>query len=299
MILFAFDAYRSMAAAIFRSAAVTPGRFRVERYENGEMHIAVQTQVTEAQCLLLGSIAPPDGHFLSMMLLAHTLKKDGARSVTGVLPYLAYARHDKDKPGESMATAWAGSLARSSGIDEVVTVDIHSERARRLFPIPVVSLSPAEVFAAASGRHGLKAATLVAPDEGAIPRCRAVAMAAGIDQKEIPFFRKQRTARGITHAGPVGQTERRVVIVDDILDTGETLLSACGKLQASGVDDISIMVTHGVFTGERWSGLWEIGVQRIFCTDSIPVLHTGQRPGIVSLPVASLLEQHLFTLVRG
>ncbi len=299
MILFAFDAYRSMAGAIARSHSLALGQFLVDRFENGEMHIEIQTRVVGAPCALLGTIGPADEQFLAAMLLAHTLKKDGARSVTALLPYLAYARHDKDKPGQSLATAWTGLVARASGLDEVITVDIHSERARRLYPIPVLSVSPAEVFAAAINRHGLRDATLVAPDEGAIPRCRAVAMAAGIEQAEIPFFRKQRTAGGITHAGPVGKTGRRVVLVDDILDTGETLLSACEKLQAAGVEDISILVTHGLFTGERWTGLWELGVQRLFCTDSIPAPPDGQRAGVVSLPVASLLEQQLFALVRA
>jgi ribose-phosphate pyrophosphokinase len=299
MILFAFDAYRSMAGAITRSGSAETGQFNGDRYENGEMHIHLQTRVAGLPCIVLGAIGPADDQFLATMLLAHTLKKDGARSVTALLPYLAYARHDKDKPGESLATAWTGLMARASGLDEVITVDIHSERARRLYPIPVLSVSPAEVFAAAINRHGLRDATLVAPDEGAIPRCRAVAMAAGLEQAEIPFFRKQRTAGGITHAGPIGKTGRRVVLVDDILDTGATLLSACEKLQAAGVEDISILVTHGLFTGERWTGLWELGVQRLFCTDSIPAPHGGQRAGVVSLPVASLLEQQLFALVSA
>jgi hypothetical protein len=74
--------------------------------------------------------------------------------VTGVFPYLAYARHDKDKPNQSLSTAWTGALARASGIDQVITVDVHSEKAQRLFPIPVLSLSPAQLFAKALNRYG-------------------------------------------------------------------------------------------------------------------------------------------------
>ena len=98
----------------------------------------------------------------------------------------------------------------------MITVDVHSERAKRLFPIPMRSLSPATVFAEALNRHGLTEATIVAPDEGAIGRCEAVQKAAGIASGKIPYFEKQRTATGITHAGPIGQVGREAVIVDDI-----------------------------------------------------------------------------------
>lgn len=131
-----------MAAALAEGGGVQLGQFRATRFENGELHLTLQTPVAKEDCLVLGSIAPPDENLLSALLLAHTLKKEGARRVTAILPYLAYARDDKNKPGESMATAWAGSLACASGIDEVMTVDVHSERAKGLFPISVLSLSP-------------------------------------------------------------------------------------------------------------------------------------------------------------
>ena len=179
MILFAFKAFQGMAATLEKATGLTLGRLHVGRFENGELHLDVQTSVANEDCIILGSIAPPDEQLLSALLLAHTLKKERAQWVTAIFPYLAYSRHDKDKSGESLATAWTGALARASGIDRVITVDVHSERAKRLFPIPVLSLSPAEIFAEALNRHGLNEATIIAPDEGAIGRCEAVSKAAG------------------------------------------------------------------------------------------------------------------------
>jgi ribose-phosphate pyrophosphokinase len=166
-----------------------------------------------------------------------------------MFPYLAYARHDKDKPGESLGAAWVGAIAQASGIDEVIAVDVHSDRARDLFPIPVISLSPAEIFAKALRRFSLTDATIVAPDEGAIARCEAVKKALGMTGGEIPYFAKHRTATGITHVGRISDVGRRVVIIDDILDTGGTLVSACERLREVGVEEIYVMVTHGLFTG--------------------------------------------------
>ncbi len=298
MILFASETHRSMAAALEKSAGLETGQFCGKRFENGELHIEIRTSVAREHCVVLGSIAPPDGQMLSALLLAHTLKKEGARRVTAIFPYLAYARDDKDKPGESLAAGWTGSLAYASGIDEVVTVDIHSERARRLFPIPVRSLSPAEILAGAVTTFGLRGATMVAPDNGAIGRCQAVRAAAGMAVCEIPHLEKRRTATGIIHGGFIGRVEREVVIVDDILDTGATLVSACEKLREAGVDDISLMVTHGLFTGDRWKKLSALGVKRIVCTDSVPLPAGVDARGIVRLSVVPLLERELRVLAN-
>ncbi|HEY7304873.1 MAG TPA: ribose-phosphate diphosphokinase [Bryobacteraceae bacterium] len=295
MILFALEAYREMAAVLEKATGFTPGCSRAARFENRELYIDVQPRVAKEDCFILGSIGPPDEHLLLALLLAHTLKKEGAHRVTAIFPYLAYARHDKNKPGESLATAWVGMLAQASGIDQIITIDVHSERARKLFPIPVVSLSPAEIFAAAFRRCSLQGVTIVAPDEGALRRCRAVQAAMGATNGEIPYFEKHRTEAGITHSGPIGRVNRQVLIIDDILDTGGTVISACEKLAQAGVEEISIAVTHGLFTGDRWKKLWQLGVKRIFSTDSValPAVLEGN---IVQLSITPLLEKELCLL---
>jgi ribose-phosphate pyrophosphokinase len=87
-----------------------PGEFLVARYDNGELHASVHTPVAFEHCIDPASIAPPDERLLSALLLAHTLRKEGAGKVSVLLPYLACSRQDKDKPGESLAIALAGHL---------------------------------------------------------------------------------------------------------------------------------------------------------------------------------------------
>lgn len=295
MIIYAFEPYTTMAAAIRSSfTKLESGRFRLSRFENGELWVELEPPVAAKHCLVLGSIAPPDERLLSVSLLMRTLCKERASEVTAVLPYLAYTRQDKDKPGQSMATAWAGALLTASGCDRVITVDVHSERARKLFSVPVISVFPAEVFADAIQRLGLTGATLVAPDEGAIARCDAVKSAAGVAPSTTPYFEKHRTETGIVHSNLRGEVGRRAVIIDDILDTGATLVSACERLVAAGVEDIDIMVTHGLFTGTHWQQLWEHKVRRIFCTDTVPGIARGER--IVELSVLPLLTSAIQSL---
>ncbi|MGD1091076.1 MAG: ribose-phosphate pyrophosphokinase-like domain-containing protein [Bryobacteraceae bacterium] len=89
MILFTFEAYQAMAEALEKATGLAPGRFRATRFENGELHIDIQTPVENEDCFVLGSVAPPDAQLFSALLLAHTLKKERARRVIAIFPYLA------------------------------------------------------------------------------------------------------------------------------------------------------------------------------------------------------------------
>ena len=293
MILFSFPAYENISRQLRTLASVQGGRFTVSRYANQELHAKIEESVTDEHCLVLGTIAPPDECLLSVLLLAETLEKEGAHKITALLPYLAYSRQDKEKPGESLGTAWVGALLKSSGIDDVVTVDVHSERDKQLFPIPLTTVSTNSLFADTLRKHELLDATIVAPDNGAIGRCEAVKRAAGMPVGETPYFEKKRTDQGITHYGPIGRVGKKVVIVDDMIDTGGTLVSACEKLRAVGVAEIYILVTHGLFTGPSWPQLWSLGVRRIFCTDTVPLRSGIEATNISVISAIPLIRECL------
>jgi ribose-phosphate pyrophosphokinase len=293
MLLFAFSSYAELARKLQAILPLQTGEFSVSRFANDELCVKVQGRVSGEHCLALGSITPPDENLLSFALLAHTLRKEGATKVTAVLPYLAYSRQDKEKPGESLGTAWVGSFLKSSGIDQVITIDVHSERDKELFPLPLVSLSTTRLFADILKKEVLTGATVVAPDNGAIRRCEEVKNAAGIPPCATPFFEKRRTEKRIIHHGPIGSVGRRVVIIDDMIDTGGTLVSACEKLKAAGVEEICILVTHGLFTGSQWTALWSFGIKRIFCTDSVPLRAGFDATNVSVVSIVPLLAEGL------
>jgi len=287
MLLFVAPPYRRAPAGLLAAADVSVGRFGRQRFANGELHVTIEEEVRDQACVVLGSIAPPDEQMLSMLLLCHTLKKEGAREVVALLPYLAYSRQDKACARESLAAAWTGALLRGSQVDRVVTFDVHSPRAARQSGIPVVSLSPAAAFAKQLGLLGPGGAiSLVAPDDGAIARCKAVSEAA---QKTQPIvcFHKQRTGKTVRHEHFEGVLAGRAVVVDDILDTGATLVSCCRELTRAGVTEIVVMITHGLFTGEAWKELWAAGVRQIYTTDTVPLPPQVRSSRIHVLPIVA------------
>ncbi len=264
------------------------GSATVARFSNGELYARIESPVDGLVCAVLGSLAPPDERLLSVLLLAHTLKREGAGRVLALLPYLGYARQDRADIGESLGIAWAGDLLRAAGVEEVITLDLHSRRAAACFGVSMRSVSPASLFADALTRDGLGELSVVAPDEGALERCEAVAQAAGI-HTPIAYLRKRRDRDRVSHSELVGEVMPRVAIVDDILDTGATLLSACAELRRAGVREITVCATHGLFTGERWRELFSLGVRRIYATDTIPAARTHADAIIQVLPAGRLM----------
>lgn len=281
-IIFPLPEYQPLLAHELNGrSAPALGRCEFARFSNRELYVRIGDPVADRMCAVLGSMAPPDQQMVSVLALAHTLKREGARRVVALLPYLGYTRQDLAGPGQSLGAAWAGDLLRAVGVDQVVTIDMHSHRAAACFPMPLDSLSPAALFADVLMQGDLTDVSVVAPDEGAVERCEAVIRAAGI-RAPVACLRKRRDANGVTHSSLAGTITSRVAIVDDILDTGGTLVSACAALRRAGAREIIVCVTHGLFTGQRWRELPALGVRRIYTTDSIPAAreHAG---GIVKV----------------
>jgi ribose-phosphate pyrophosphokinase len=293
MIVFSIPQHRALLPVELGESSVPAlGRCRFGRFPDRELWVEIDRSAAGRECAVLGSLAPPDEQTLSVLLLAHTLKRNGAARVLALLPYLGYARQDGADAGQSLGIAWAGALLQAAGVDEVMTIDVHSAAAEAYFPMPVVSLSPARLFAAELRRGSVSDLCVVAPDEGALERCRAVAEAAGIEAP-VAHLRKRRGAEGIVHGALVGDVQPRAVLVDDILDTGGTLLSACTALRGAGVEEISIMATHGTFSGDRWRELPAAGAQRILVTDSVPDVRRRAGSVVEVVSIAPLLMDAL------
>lgn len=262
-------------------------RVTVMRFANGELHVEVPPRAAGRRCIVVGSISPPAANLERVTLLAHALRRGGATRITALLPYLAYARQDRAAGSASLGLAWVGELLRAVGVGDVVCVDVHGEHASEVLGLPISSLSPAGLLAGALPAPWLADVSFVAPDEGAINRCSALARAAAVDAP-IVWARKRRTPTGVEHLGLVGSPTHRAVVVDDILDTGATLVSCCHRLREAGVRRIGVIATHGLFTGEHWRALVSEGVEQMWIGDT--VLSRRRPPHATVVPVAPLLS---------
>lgn len=300
MILFALPLYRNMGQELVKKIPrVKLGESAIKRFSNAEIYISATSNVQGERCLILGSIAPPDEQLLAVSLLTHTLKRKGAKEVVGFFPYLGYARQDKAKTDQSLTLAWAGQILKASGLDRIVTMDVHSPLADLLIPIPIKSYLATELFLAKIPElHRPGETTMIAPDEGAYDRAHAMAKAIG---SGIPIvtFSKERTARSLVHSVPQKPVmTKSAVIIDDILDTGGTLLSCVRHLKEAGVDSVVIAITHGLFTGSDWRSLFHIGVKCIYVTDSTPIALHNRTKRVCKISSIPLLQTIIGDLLR-
>jgi ribose-phosphate pyrophosphokinase len=270
------------------SPALERAKIELSQFANGELTARLRTPVEGRDCFVLGTAAPPALQLARLLLSSDTLMRHGAARVHALLPYLAYTRQDRDQPGGSLGVAWLGRLLAASRVSDVTTIDIHSEAARALIGLPVRSLSPAPLLAAAlPGTH--TGAVVVAPDRGAIERAHAMADALKLDAP-VAWIDKVRTARGVVHRRVVGELAPRAIVVDDILDTGDTLVSCCQHLRAHGVQQLEITATHGLFTGDRWRTLVRLAVDAIHVTDSVPDARRHASRIVRVHPILPLIE---------
>lgn len=295
MLIFTLSGLKRFGEKLIEGANIQEGEFTVSRFPDLELYILLKTSVVNEECFVLGSLTPPDENLFATLLLCHTLKKEGALKVTLILPYMAYARQEKHKPGESMATSLIASMISFAGVDKVITLDVHSQHVAKLFPIPFESISTAELFALEINKLNLSEFTLVAPDANAHITNQEIAKHLN-GKISIAYLEKERKiGEEISHLGLHGEILKNVVLVDDILETGGSLVSSVEILKEKGVESLFIFVTHGIFAGNKWRKLFEPGVKKIFITDTVkfPTMKKEESEKIEIISVIPLLRKAL------
>jgi ribose-phosphate pyrophosphokinase len=210
----------------------------------------------------------------------------GAKKITAVVPYLAYARQDKRfRAGEAVSLLTISRLIGQAGADGLITVDLHEEKSVRGFPIPIKNLTAMPLLGKYLNRLNLRNPAVLGADQGAEERARMVAEELGAD---YDYLEKKRVtpARVITKPKSLKTRGRDVVIVDDIISTGGTVVEATKILKHQGARRVYAACTHAVLAGNTLQMLRAAGVEKIIATDTIE-----RKESLVS--VAQLLARAL------
>lgn len=179
---------------IKKNPSIEKGDYEVNFFANGEMQIVLKDEPDKDLNIFLGTISPPCEKILETFLLLHTIKKEGAKKIIAIFPYLAYMRQDRQESKKSAMTDLIAKTLKNIKVNEIVTVDIHSEKAKDFFKIPIISLSPAKIFAEKIKELKFRADVIVAPDKGAIGRAENLKKELKI-KKKIIYFEKQKRKR--------------------------------------------------------------------------------------------------------
>jgi len=255
---------------IEKAPCLAEGKCLISHYKDGEILVHIDENIKGRKVFVLGSTFPPAENTLELIILINTLKENGAKKIIVLMPYFGYGKQDKMKySGDAMSAKLMANIIDLAGAGKIIALDLHSEMAGSYFK-KLKHLSAVDTLAAYFKNIGLKKTVIISPDKGGIERAKRFASCLKI--KKIVVIEKYRPKvdenKVIKIKGRV--KGRNIIIVDDMTQTGGTLIESAKALKKEGAGDIYIALTHIVPTGPAIKNLEkEKNIKKIVVTDSI------------------------------
>ena len=243
----------------------------IRKFADGEIYIEINENIRGNSIFIIQSVSSPaNDNLMELLLCIDALKRSSAKNITAVIPYFGYARQDrKVVPRTSISAKLVSNLITQSGADRVVTVDLHSGQIQGFFDLPVDNLFATPIFSKHVKRK-LKNKKLicVAPDVGGTARARALGKMLNVG---LAIVDKRRAAPGKSEVmNVIGNVKGKTcIIVDDIIDSGGTIVNAALALKKRGAKDVHVYVTHGVLSGNAVEKIKKSEIKNLVITDTI------------------------------
>ena len=289
--------------AVHRGAPVAVVDARVEQFNDGEIFVEVYENVRDEDMFIIQPTSKPaNDHLMELMIIADALKRSSARRITAVIPYFGYARQDRrTKARTPISAKLVANLLTKSGIDRILTMDLHAAQIQGFFDIPVDNLYASPIFGLDVKHHfkNLKNVTVVSPDVGGVARARQLAQSIGAD---LAIVDKRRSAPGeIAGMTVIGDVKGRVcIIVDDICDTAGTLCKAADHLMEKGAKEVHSYITHGVLSGPAVERINASSMKSLVITDSIEATDEVKKAKKIRMvPTAPVYAQAIQNIANG
>ncbi len=269
---------------------VPPADVICDRFPEGEIRVQINENIRGKDVFILQSTCtPPNDNLMELLILIDAAKRASAKRITAVLPFFGYARQDrKDKPRVPITAKLVANLIAKAGTDRVLTMDLHAGQIQGFFDIPVDHLYSINVLGDYLRKKNLKNLVVVSPDIGGIRMARAYSKTLN---SSLAIVDKRREDATQTHVmNIIGSVEKRnVVIVDDLISTGGSLVEAARALKEAGALEIYATVVHPVLAGPAISRLESSEIKELIVSNSIPLSGEKKIAKITQLSVASLL----------
>ncbi len=266
----------------------------IRNFSDGEIYVEINENIRGNSIFLIQSISSPaNDNLMELLLCIDALKRSSAKNITAVIPYFGYARQDrKVAPRTSISAKLVSNLITKAGADRVVTVDLHAGQIQGFFDIPVDNLFATPIFA----RHvkkKIKSKNLicVAPDVGGTERARALGKILNVG---LAIVDKRRPKPGQSQVmNIVGNVKGKTcIIVDDIIDSGGTIVNAAKALKDWGAKEVYVYITHGVLSGEAVKKIKNSVIRNLVITDTIDnISRVKGAKNIEVLSISSLMGE--------
>ena len=243
----------------------------IKRFSDGEIYIEINENIRGNSVFVIQSTSnPANDNLMELLLVIDALKRSSAKNITAVIPYYGYARQDrKVAPRTSISAKVVANLLTNAGASRVVTVDLHAGQIQGFFDMPVDNLFTTPLFAKYIKRKFKnKNLICVSPDVGGVQRTRGLATRIKAD---LAIIDKRRPAPGKSQVmNIIGNVKGKTcIIVDDIIDSGGTIVNAVEALKKSGAIDVYVFITHAVLSGEAVEKIKKSKIKKLIITDTI------------------------------
>ena len=271
MKIVACNSNRPLAEAVAAALNQPLTRASVRRFADMEVFVEIHENIRGEDVFIVQSTSyPANDNLMELLITIDALRRASARRITAVIPYFGYARQDRKSGSRTPISAkLVANLITEAGVDRVLTMDLHAGQIQGFFDIPVDNMQAAPLFARdIQERYAGRNVMVVSPDVGGVVRARAIATRLGTD---LAIIDKRRQSAGVSEVMHViGEVEGRdCILVDDIVDSGGTLVNAAQALIASGAKSVSVYVTHGVLSGGAVARIAGSPIEMMMLTDSI------------------------------
>jgi ribose-phosphate pyrophosphokinase len=241
-------------------------------FPDGESYVRLGSPVQNEHLAIFQTTSPPQEiRLMQLAFMADAAKRNGARRITAIVPYLAYARQDKMfLQGEGISIETLARMLNAAGVDELVTVNIHAEKTLKRLPFPAKNLSAIPLLAEYFVQKGYRKAFALAPDKGAMYIAEQAQRVLGGGAGHLEKHRDRHTGKTTQSAEGLDVKGQAVIIFDDIISTGGTIVGAAKILREQGASKIFTACVHPLLANDAEQRILNSGVEEIVGTDSIP-----------------------------
>ncbi|MFZ2619450.1 MAG: ribose-phosphate pyrophosphokinase [Alphaproteobacteria bacterium] len=274
VVLIAGQAGESLAQSLANRLGVPLAKRHIERFHDGETYVNITTPLAGKEVVVVQPTCPPvNDNLVELLALIDCCRRANVRKIHAVVPYFGYARQDRlTVPQTAISASMVARLLEASGLDHLLTLELHSPQEVGFFRIPVSHVQALDLFVTDIQAQNFTNAVVVTPDIGGVKRAKQLADALGLD---LAIIHKERqgtaTNSTVETLHIIGSVQGKTcILLDDMLDTGGTLAAAIHTLHQHGAASVQAYVTHGLFTPPAPARLAQAPLTRLVATNSVP-----------------------------
>ena len=278
-----------LANDIAKSYGISLGNVMLTKFSDGEFQPSFEETVRGKKVFIVQSTPPPFENLLELLLMIDAAKRASAAQIIAVVPYFGMARQDrKDKPRVPIGAKLVANLISSAGATRIITMDLHADQIQGFFEVPVDHLYSSTIFIKYIQSLSLPNLVIASPDVGGSKRANTYAK--HLNSGMVICYKKRTIANQISEMRIIGDVKGKdVVLVDDMIDTGGTLVKAAKIMKEQGANSIRAICTHGVLSGKAYENIEESMIEEIIISDTLPIKAISTK--IKTLTIADLFSE--------